>query len=115
MDGPNRYWKSAGVAHKIDIVLGDALASLDQLAAAHEKFDCIFIDANKTGYTDYYRAIMNLDLLSADGIILAVSRFFFHYEPKLTSISSEGQYALQGVSLCALGNSRHTYCRYSFE
>ena len=50
-----RYWAEAGVADRIELLLGSAGQSLRQLAAEGMKgsFDFIFIDADKAGYDDY--------------------------------------------------------------
>jgi caffeoyl-CoA O-methyltransferase len=42
-------------AQKIEIVLGPALSSLENLPGP---FDFVFIDADKTGYLDYYEAVL---------------------------------------------------------
>jgi caffeoyl-CoA O-methyltransferase len=47
-----RYWARAGVDHRIDLRLGDALPSLRALPPA-EAFDLAFVDADKTGYPAY--------------------------------------------------------------
>jgi predicted O-methyltransferase YrrM len=55
-----RYWQEAGVDHKIELRIAPALETLDALIdnALENCFDFAFIDADKTGYKDYYeRAI----------------------------------------------------------
>ena len=65
-----RYWKQAGVAHKIELRLAPALASLDQLLAKGEagRFDMAFIDADKGNYLGYYERC--LELVRPGGLIL---------------------------------------------
>lgn len=57
-----RYWRDAKVDHKIDLRLGDALESLDQLIEDGQvgSFDFAFIDADKTGMRSYYERCLNL-------------------------------------------------------
>lgn len=57
-----RYWVEAGVAHKIDLRLGPAKATLDAMIAAGESglYDFAFIDANKEDYGAYYEACLRL-------------------------------------------------------
>ncbi len=65
-----RYWAEAGVADRIDLALGDALETLDGLAAAGTApFDLAFIDADKGNYQAYFERC--LALVRPGGLILA--------------------------------------------
>lgn len=51
-----RYWKEAGVDHKITLHLGPALDTLQRLVddGQQNSFDFAFIDADKENYAQYY-------------------------------------------------------------
>jgi predicted O-methyltransferase YrrM len=63
------YWKEAGVAGKIDLRIGPAAATLEQLAGefGQNSFDFAFIDADKATYDLYYESC--LDLVRRGGVI----------------------------------------------
>jgi predicted O-methyltransferase YrrM len=62
------YWERAGVASKIDLRIGPAVATLDRMIAEGEPpFDFAFIDADKPGYDAYYERA--LKLMRAGGLI----------------------------------------------
>ncbi|KAK4054670.1 hypothetical protein OIO90_003482 [Microbotryomycetes sp. JL221] len=67
------YWQQAGVSLKIQTFMSEpASKSLNQLYENKiEPFDLIFIDADKPNYQNYVEQILNLGLLSQDGIIVA--------------------------------------------
>jgi caffeoyl-CoA O-methyltransferase len=58
---------------KIEHHLGDARKIVSGL---NEKFDMIFIDADKGGYVHYYQTIMERGLLADDGLIVVDNTFF---------------------------------------
>lgn len=63
------FWEEAKQEHKIELRLGQALDSLQALTAEgwEQKFDFIFIDADKTNYLQYYE--IALKLIQPRGII----------------------------------------------
>jgi caffeoyl-CoA O-methyltransferase len=60
-------WEKAGVADRIELRIGPGLDTLRSLPPG-EQFDFAFIDADKTGYAEYYEEV--LARLRAGGLIL---------------------------------------------
>ena len=66
-----RYAEEAGVADRIEYLLGPALKTLDELEGP---FDLVFLDALKDEYVAYYEAV--LPKLADGGTILADNTLF---------------------------------------
>jgi predicted O-methyltransferase YrrM len=70
-----KYWELAGVTNKIELHIAPALETLDQLIATGEanSFDFAFIDADKSGYNDYYERCLQLvrvgGLIAIDNVL----------------------------------------------
>lgn len=56
-----RFWRDAGVAEKVELRLGPAVATLDRMVEAESSsYDFAFIDADKVSYDDYYERALQL-------------------------------------------------------
>jgi O-methyltransferase len=70
------YWNRAGVTDRIDLRIGDAIETLDKIAAEQgdNSFDFAFIDADKTNYVPYYEATFRL--VKPGGVIIVDNTLF---------------------------------------
>ncbi len=71
-----KYWKEAGVEHKIELKIAPAIESVDSLIAPDgpDSFDMAFIDANKKDYGTYFDRTM---VLVRPGGVLAFDNVFW--------------------------------------
>ena len=60
------FFKKANQEHKIKTLIKPALESLNEIK--NEKFDLVFIDADKMNYIEYYER--SLELLNKNGLII---------------------------------------------
>ncbi len=67
------FFKKANQENKIEIITVSALEKLKNLNNKNEKFDLIFIDADKANYKNYYEHSLNLinknDLIAIDNTL----------------------------------------------
>tara|TARA_Y100000590_G_scaffold9313_1_gene11481 strand:- start:27 stop:683 length:657 start_codon:yes stop_codon:yes gene_type:complete len=87
------FFKKAKQENKIKTILGSALENMSNLKEKKQKFDLVFIDADKENYKNYYN--QSLDLIEKDGLII-VDNVLWHGEvadtknnDKLTTIIRE--------------------------
>ncbi|MGK7941989.1 MAG: O-methyltransferase [Crocosphaera sp.] len=69
---------------KIDIKVAPALETMQGLAEAQECFDLVFIDADKKEYIDYFKLLLDSDLIASGGII-CVDNTLLQGQPYLPS------------------------------
>ena len=89
----SNFFKKAGQENKIKTIIGPALESINNLKKKEQKFDLVFIDADKENYKSYYN--QSLDLIEKNGLII-VDNVLWHGEvadtknqDKLTTIIRE--------------------------
>lgn len=70
-----RYWKEAGVDHKIRLMLAPAAETCQRMLDEGQAgtFDCAFIDADKPAYPTYWE--LTLKLLRPGGMVLVDNVF----------------------------------------
>ena len=62
------FFNKAKVEKKINLIVGEAIESLNNLISENKKFDLVFIDADKENYINYYNLCFKL--ISNNGLIL---------------------------------------------
>ena len=87
------FFKKAKQENKIKSIIGSAMESISNLKKKEQKFDLVFIDADKENYKNYYN--QSLDLIEKNGLII-VDNVLWHGEvvdvkkqDKLTTIIRE--------------------------
>ncbi|XP_031585699.1 uncharacterized protein zgc:113054 [Oreochromis aureus] len=61
---------------KINVKTGNAMETLNELATTGEQFDMVFIDADKNNYINYYKFIMDNNMLRLRGVICIDNSLF---------------------------------------
>ena len=89
----SNFFKKAKQENKIKTIIGPALESLSNFKKKEQKFDLVFIDADKENYKNYYN--QSLDLIEKNGLII-VDNVLWHGEvvnvkkqDKLTTVIKE--------------------------
>ncbi|XP_048737360.1 O-methyltransferase MdmC-like isoform X2 [Ostrea edulis] len=65
------------VGNKVDIMLGPAKDALEKLSDQKMEFDLIFLDADKSNYSTYYKMIFQHKLLAPNGTIIVDNALYF--------------------------------------
>jgi caffeoyl-CoA O-methyltransferase len=77
-----RAFERSSHGRKIRIEIDPAIETLDRLAGAGERFDFVFIDADKSGYWAYLDKLLSADLLTA-GALVCVDNTLMQGQPYL--------------------------------
>jgi caffeoyl-CoA O-methyltransferase len=100
-----RYWREAGVNHKITLRLAPALETLTDLndSGQEETFDFAFIDADKENYEPYYEYCLRL---VRRGGLIAVDNVFWDGNVIDDSIRDEETQAIRRLNTALHQDSR---------
>ena len=92
-----RYWEKAGLAHKIELRLAPATDTLNGLIASgqQEKFDFVFIDADKENYDIYYERAL---VLLRPGGVIGIDNVLWHGRLIDPSYTDEGTEAIRRLN-----------------
>jgi predicted O-methyltransferase YrrM len=88
----HHYFTQSNYAHQIELHIGDAKEIIPTLS---QHFDLIFIDADKTGYIEYYEMVV--PKLAKGGIIIA-DNVLFHGEVLDNPISGKNAIAIHAFN-----------------
>ncbi|OAV43356.1 O-methyltransferase [Lewinella sp. 4G2] len=64
-----RHLRASPAGKKVSIRVGPASDTLDELVAEGQRFDLVFIDADKQGYLNYFQTLLDHDLVPVGGLI----------------------------------------------
>jgi len=90
---------------KIQIEVGPAGETLKRLAGKDERFDFVFIDADKSGYREYYRQLFDLHLLAPNALI-CVDNTLLQGEPYIDGETSRNGKAVADFNQTVAGDPR---------
>jgi len=108
-DIAERYWQEAGVDHKITLRIGPAPETVKALIeeGEAEKFDLVFIDANKKDYDTYYEHAL---MLIRQGGLIVLDNMFWGGR-----VLDDNDHEKSTIALRALVRKLHADERISFS
>jgi len=93
------YFEKSPHANKMHVHIGDAKEIIPTLSAS---WDLVFIDADKTGYIEYYNLV--LPMLKPNGLII-VDNVLFHGDVLEESITGKSAKAIQAFNEYVLADT----------
>ncbi|WP_375481276.1 O-methyltransferase [uncultured Jatrophihabitans sp.] len=98
-------FRASPAGRRITIEVGPAHATLRALAAAGERFDFVFVDADKAGYLDYVHTLLDDGLLAPGGTI-CIDNTLMQGEPWLSGTPSANGTAITDFNAALAGDPR---------
>lgn len=104
-----KYWREAGVEHKVKLVIDNAVTTLDNLIANGEEnsFDFAFVDADKVGYDSYYERCLRL--LKPGGAIAFDNTLWFGKVLPERNVNDESTVALKKLNVKIANDSDRVF------
>jgi predicted O-methyltransferase YrrM len=98
-------WTDAGVAGRVDLRIGPAVDTLDELLAAGQEsaFDLAFIDADKPSYDAYYERCLRL---LRQGGVIAIDNVLWSGRVADPSVHDESTDAIRALNAKIAGDER---------
>jgi predicted O-methyltransferase YrrM len=98
-------WTDAGVAGRVDLRIGPAVDTLDELLAAGQEsaFDLAFIDADKPSYDAYYQRCLRL---LRQGGVIAIDNVLWSGRVADPSVHDESTDAIRALNAKIAGDER---------
>jgi caffeoyl-CoA O-methyltransferase len=100
-----RCFRESASGHKIAVKVGPAQRTLGELSAAGQRFDLVFIDADKPGYAGYLTTVLDTGLLTPHGLI-CVDNTLMQGQPWLTGEPTANGAAIADFNQAVAADSR---------
>ena len=96
-DFAQKQWQKSEHGHKIEVRVGDAQMTLQQLATEGAVFDLVFLDADKQNYTNYYEVVLEQELVKIGGLICVDNTLYMGQAYGAGNVTENGK-ALQSFN-----------------
>jgi caffeoyl-CoA O-methyltransferase len=101
----HRNFAESPAGGRIELRVGPAAATLEDLAGEGRSFDLVFVDAEKAGYRGYLAALLDLGLLARGGLV-CVDNTLLQGEPYLPAPRSANGEAIAAFNAAVAADPR---------